>query len=159
MIDRKRNTGGRVNTPLFEDTSRYDLWLKLVMIGVPAALLINAIALISENKGDAWSMFGTMAFVILLFHAVLPKRFQVFEDRLRIVLGKPFAINIRLSNINHVRKVTGVKALASSGVRFATSSRYVVEIAHKKGLTVTISPASGEIFLEQLNRAIEIAAK
>jgi len=86
-----------------------------------------------------------------LFKAILPSRFQIFEDRLRILLGFNLAINIPFSNIVDARSVSGSKVFAYSGIRFATSNHFVVEIVRKKGLNVVISPSKGDIFLEQLN--------
>ena len=142
---------------LYEDTARYDLWVKLILGGILAALFVTGVALLFEDVAEAGIMFGATIFDALLFWAILPQRFQVFEDKLRIVLGGPFAINISLANIEAARCASGRKVFAYWGIRFATSSRYVVEIVRKKGLNLIISPANGDMFLEQLNQAIQTA--
>ena len=48
----------------------------------------------------------------------------------------------------------GVKAYFFSGIRFATSSRYVVEIVRSRGMNYVISPQNGDLFLNQLNQAV-----
>ena len=71
-------------------------------------------------------------------------------------MGTPFTINIPLSTIKEVRHSSGVKAYEYSGIRFSTSSRYVVEIVRSKGMNYVISPQNGNLFLEQLSQAIKI---
>ena len=100
-------------------------------------------------------MFGITLFDALLFKAILPRRYQIFEDGLKILMGWPFAINISFSNIKEVKPAEGRKALVYSGIRLATSTRYVIEIIRKKGLNIIISP-SNIMFLEQLNQARQI---
>jgi hypothetical protein len=94
-------------------------------------------------------------FLALLFYFIMPRKLEIQQDKLRIVLGSPFAINIPLSTIKEAKKTSGTKAFVYSGVRFATSSKYVVEIVRNKGMSYVISPRNGELFLEQLNQAIK----
>ncbi|MFC1945225.1 hypothetical protein ACFLWF_00560 [Chloroflexota bacterium] len=85
----------------------------------------------------------------------MPRKLQIYDDKLRIVLGAPLAVNIPLSTIKEARHSSGVKAYMYGGVRFATSSRYVTEIVRKKGINYVISPQNGDIFLDHLNRTIK----
>ena len=98
-------------------------------------------------------MFGITIFDSLLFKAILPRRFQIFDDKLRILLGGPLAINIALSNIADVRPASGRKVFVYWGSRFATSTSHVVEIIRKKGLNLIISPSNPDMFLEQFKQA------
>ena len=99
-------------------------------------------------------MFGITLFDALLFKTILPQRFQIYQDRVRIVLGGPLAINIPFSNIRTVRMVSARKVFVYWGNRFATSTHSIVEIVRKKGLGFAISPANRDMFLEQLNQAL-----
>ena len=147
-----------MHTLVYEDRPIYDIWLKLILGCVLALTFILGVILISENIGAALAMFGVTLFDALLFNAVLPRRFQIFEDTLKIVLGWPFAINIPFSNIIDARSTSGRKVFAYWGIRFATSTRHIVEIVRKKGLNLVISPSKGDIFLEQLNQARKAAS-
>ena len=140
------------NIVLYEDTPHYDFWLKLILGGTLALTLILGIIFISEETETAVVMFGITLFDALLFKAILPRRFQIFEDRLKILLGGPFAINIPFSNIVEAKPASGRKTVIYSGIRFATSIHHVVEIICKKGLNLVISPTNDEMFLEQLNQ-------
>ena len=143
----------KTNTLLYEDTPHYDFWLKLILGGILVLTFILGIIFISQDTEAAVVMFGITLFDALLFKAILPRRFQIFQDRLRILLGGPFAINIPFSNIAEVKTASGRKATIYSGLRLATSSYHVVEIIRKKGLNIVISPTNDEMFLEQLNQA------
>ncbi|MFC1931401.1 hypothetical protein ACFLXJ_04310 [Chloroflexota bacterium] len=130
----KKNSlsGTAVKNPVYEDTSRYDFWLKFILGSVLALTFVSGIVLLSEDVRAAAIFFGVTLFDALLFKAILPSRLQIFEDRLKIVLGGPFAINISFSKIKHIRQVSGSKTFVYGGFRLATSSRYVLEIARKK---------------------------
>lgn len=141
----------KINNLLYEDKPKYDSWLKFILGGVLALTFILGIVLLFEDIVVAWVMFGTTLFDALLFKAILPRRFQIFEDRVRILLGWHLAHDIPFSNIVDARSASGNRAFAYWGIRFATSTRFVVEIVCKKGLNVIISPSKGNIFLEQLN--------
>jgi len=70
---------------VYEDTPRYDFWLKSILGGVLALTLILGVILLSEDIGAALAMFGVTLFDALLFKAILPRRYQIFQDRVRIV--------------------------------------------------------------------------
>jgi hypothetical protein len=138
---------------IYEDILIYDRSLKIILAGILAATFIAGVILIREEIEAALIMLGLTVFDALLFKAILPQRFQIFEDRLVIALGGPFAIGIPLSNIADAKSVSGRKAFVYWGIRFATSTRNVVEIVRKKGLNIVISPNNEDVFLEQLNQA------
>jgi len=147
----------RMNELVYEDTPRYDNWLKLILGSVLALTFVLGILLLFEDNAGAWIMLVVTLFDALLFYEVLPHRYQIFKDRLRILLGRPFSINIPLSTIKEVRSASGWKAFAYKGIRLATSSKNVVEIIRHKGWNIVISPANRDVFLEQLGYALNIA--
>ncbi|MFC1958864.1 PH domain-containing protein [Chloroflexota bacterium] len=142
-----------MNYLFYEDKPKYDVWIKVLLVGVVALTFILGIVQISVDTKEALTVFGTVLFEIILFRMILPRRFQILSDKLRIVLGGPFAINIPLSDIEEVRSRTGIKAFVYFGVRFATSSSHTVEIIRKKGLNMVISPTNDDEFIKQLNQA------
>ncbi len=144
---------------VYEDKPRFDLWLELVLIGVLAATFVAGVTLLFMDIAGALVMLGVTVFDALLFKAILPRRFQIYQDRVKIVLGGPFAITVPFHNIKDVRRTPGHNSLAYNGMRFATSMKFVVEIRRYKGMNVLISPYTGEVFLEQLRQAIAGASK
>lgn len=142
-------------TPLYEDTARYDFWLNFILGGVVAITGILSVVSILRGSEDIWVWFGITIFEIVLFKAILPRKFQIFPGYLRIVLGGPLAVNLDFANIKQVRPAPARKLFAYRGIRLATSAVYLMEIVRHKGLGLVISPASGDTFLEQLRQALE----
>ncbi|MBM3156989.1 MAG: hypothetical protein FJ004_06855 [Chloroflexi bacterium] len=140
---------------LYEDDPKVDSWMKLMFAGIVLLFLIMGLVLLFEDTEAAFPMFGVAAFDAVLFRIVLPRRYQIYSDRIRIVLGGPFALNIPLSTVKEVKAASGAKAFAYSGVRFATSSKNVIEITRTRGCNYVISPSNRDVFLEQANRALE----
>lgn len=124
-----------------------------------ALTLVWGIVLVPVDLVGAWVMFGVTLFDALLFNLVLPRRLQVFNDRIRIVLGRPLVFNIPLSTIREVRPTSYSRAFAYRGFRFATSSRSVVEIVRSKGWNVVVSPANKEQFLGHVTQALKAIAR
>jgi len=139
--------------PLYEDRARYDYWLRLILFGIPLILLTIGIILIPEDRKGAIAMFSGSLFTILLFYLVLPKKYQIFKDKLKIVLGWPLYVGLSLVNISDSQITSGRKVFAYWGIRLATSTKSVVEIIRKRGLNIVISPNNGSLFVDRLNEA------
>lgn len=150
-----RDQSGNIAYLLHEYKAEYDSWLKLIVGGTLALTLILGIVLLTVDLPAAWVMFGVTLFDALLFSSVLPRRYQIFQDRLKIVLGSPFAFSIPFATIREVRPASGSKALVYWGIHWATSSRSVVEIVRSQGLSVFISPANRNEFLQELTQALK----
>ncbi len=83
----------------------------------------------------------------------MPRRYQVFEDRVHIVLGSPFAWNIPLRDIKTIGPAPKIRGFFYGGVRFVTSLASIVEITRRNGMDVVFSPLHPDMFIEQVNRA------
>ena len=148
---------------LYEDKPRYDLWLEAVVAFAPILCIVLGLltyygVLPAESEEETRTasivLFAASAFVLLLFWAIFPRRYQILEDRIKIVLGRPFSFNIGFDTVKETRGAGGGKALAYSGLRFVTSTKSVVEIVRNRGMNVVISPSNRELFLEELNKAV-----
>ncbi|MEL7562857.1 PH domain-containing protein [Dehalogenimonas sp. 4OHTPN] len=103
-------------------------------------------------------MAVTAVFEAALFYFIVPRKYQVMSDRLRIRLGGPIKMDMPFSTIKEARPGKGTEAWVYWGLRLATSSRGVVEIIRRGGgLDAVISPRDRETFLEQLNLAMAAA--
>ena len=97
-------------------------------------------------------MLGDAFIIGLILWLVLPHSYQVFEDRLRIVLGGPLAVNIDFAQINKI-EITNKLDLTVNFVTTVANS--YVRIIKKRGLNVAISPEHSELFVEEANRALQ----
>lgn len=140
---------------IHEEPAEYTSWFKFLFL-IPIGLFIGAvISSLNQESEASLVLLGEGIFFILLFYFIMPRRYQIFHDKLKIILGSPFSIDIPLSTIREVKHSSGIKALFYYGVRFVTSTKYVVELVRNKGLNYVISPKNGEIFIEQLSQAID----
>jgi Mg2+/Co2+ transporter CorB len=137
---------------LYQDEPVYGLFLKVIMIVVPVSLLVTSISLAYSGESEGALALLVETFIIsLIFLSVFPRRYQVFEDHLRIALGGPFSVKVGFSNIKTVRVTTKL----NFGVNFATRmTGSYVEIALKRGLNINITPRDNASFAENANRAI-----
>ena len=150
-----RDKTGNLAYLVYEDRPQYDLWLKLIVGSTLTLTLVMGIALLSVDLLATWVLLGVTVFDALLFSAIIPRRYQIYQDRLRIVLGKPFAVSISFAAIKEARSAAGSTTFMYWGIRFATSAKSVVEIVRSKGLNIVISPADRDAFLEQFARALK----
>ena len=146
---------GNMSYLIYEDSALYDPWLKIILGSTLALTLVMGIVFLPFDVAGAYVMFGVTLFDALLFNAILPRRYQIYQDRLRIVLGKPFAVSISFATIKEARSAAGSTIFIYWGIRFATSAKSVVEIVRSKGLNIVISPTDRDAFLEQLTQALQ----
>lgn len=157
---RHRQTVGerdKAAIPVHEQAALYDSWTKYILAAILALTLIPGLWFLSTEPETGCVLLGCTLFDVLLFHAILPRRYQLFNDRLRIVLGWPFAMNISLDTIREVRTADSWLAFAYWGIRFATSTRSMVEIDRSRGLNVVISPVERDTFIAQVSRLLPSA--
>ncbi len=141
-------------TPIYEDGAAIDWWFKALIVATIAATFIPGLAIVSHQPLAGWLLLGTTVFDGLLFHVLLPRRFRLYSDRLRVVLGYPFAFSVRLDTIKEARAVSSAQTLFNTGLRMATSPSHGVEVRRRGGSDLMISPMNRELFLEQVNGAL-----
>lgn len=142
---------------MYEDTARYDKLQFVVLAVILAASLVPAIVYLFFDTAGAAFLFGITLLDALIFHLVFPRRYQVFNTKLRIVMGWPISWDIKLATIKEARPAPAISTWIYSGFRLATSSATAVEVVRKRGMGVIISPSDRKTFLEQLNAAIRLA--
>lgn len=137
---------------IYEDSPHYDVWLKGIMMLPIFFILIGLYYLFIHDIASAVGLFATAVLMGAIYWAVLPRKYQILDSKIRIVLGGQFSFNIPFDTLETAGKPEGV----SLGLNFATTflSQHVVEIKRKKGMTVNITPNDRDLFLENLNKAV-----
>jgi len=137
---------------LYQDEPAYGLLLKLIIVIMPVALLAASIYVLSLGDSSGGLALLVEAFIIgFIFWIVFPRRYQVYEDHVRIVLGGPFSVKVGFDKIKTIR----VTSRLTFSVNFATKlTRSYVEIAKKRGLSIAITPRANDLFDENANRAL-----
>lgn len=130
---------------IYEDKPKYDTATKLTIIIIPTFCLFIAFQYPEPQ------LFAIAVVVLAVFWIIFPRRYQIFEDKLRVVLGKPFSFNIPFEAI----KSAGAPQKIGFGMNWATSmTKRGVEITRKKRMNVFITPSDGDSFIENLNGAL-----
>jgi len=142
---------------LYQDDPGWGLFLKLITVIGPAALLASSYYLFSRGETEGGRVLLLEAFIFsAIFLAIFPRSYRIYEDHLRIVLGGPFSIKIGLDKIKSV-EVTGK---LNFSINFATRMTGIyVAIIMKKGMTIAITPKDNNQFVENANRALSEWAK
>ncbi|MFC2012442.1 PH domain-containing protein [Chloroflexota bacterium] len=137
---------------LYQDEPAYGLILKLIIMIVPVASLVGSIYLfLSGNTIDASLLLVEACVVSLIFWCVFPRKYQVYEAHLSIVLGGPFSVKIRFDNVKSIDATS--RPILS--VNFVTRlTKNYVSINKKKGLSVAITPRDNDLFVENANEAM-----
>ncbi len=137
---------------LYQDVPAYGLFLKLLIVIMPVAMLAAGIYVFSSGDSDDGLALLIEAFIIgFIFWVVFPRRYQIYEDHVRIVLGGPFSVKVGFNKIKTLR-VTSRQTLS---VNFVTKlTKNYVEIAIKRGLSIAITPGDNDLFVENANQAL-----
>jgi hypothetical protein len=108
--------------------------------------------LITAQVEAAIGMFAITLLMAATYWAIFPRKYLILDSKIRIVLGGQFSFNIPFDNLETARAPQGV----SLGINFATTflSKHAVEIIRKKGLNINITPSDRELFLDNLNKAL-----
>ena len=140
---------------VYENRPRYDSSLKWLVSAILGLTFIPAIILLNIDIIGPWALLAGTALDALLLYIIIPRKYQVFSDRVKIVLGGPFSIDLRFSTIEEVCAVTDTKTFVYWGVRMATSSKGIIEIVRQSGIDVVISPRDSDTFLGQIREAMD----
>jgi hypothetical protein len=126
--------------------------LRTIFLIVPVSLVIAAFSLwySSQNPENLFLLAEGVGIGLALW-AVIPRRYQVFEDRLCIVLGGPVTFQIGFDQIASI-EITSRTALTLNLV--SRIERTYIRIVKKKGFSVAITPENKELFLENANLAL-----
>jgi len=137
---------------LYQDIPAYGLLLKLLVVIMPVALLVVSIYLFSTgNSDDGLALLIETIIIGFIFWVVFPRRYQVYEDHLRIVLGGTFSVKVGFNKIKTI-EVTSRQTLS---VNFVTKlTKNYVGITKKRGLSIAITPADNDSFVENANQAL-----
>jgi len=141
-----------MDTVIYEDNPHYDVWLKGIMMLPAFFLIIGIYYLVTAQVGSAIGLFATGVLMGAIYWAVFPRKYQILDSKIKIVLGGQFSFNVPFDNLELAGKPEGV----SLGINFATTfiSEHIVEIKRKKGMKVNITPNDRDLFLENLNKAV-----
>jgi hypothetical protein len=143
---------------IYEENPHYDFLQK----GATAIVMLPVIIILfCLFTGNAIGVIGGFVAGLLMgfYHWWLfPRKYQIFDSKLRIVLGGPFPLDIPFDNLETARQPTRKQWFLGTTLGFGTYSReHAVQIVRKNSRllkSVNINPRDREEFLSHLNKAL-----
>jgi len=143
-----------MDSVIYQDNTNKDIWLKLIL-AIPVLIILGTAfyLLISNDVKTAIEMFGVVILILIIFWLIFPKKYIILDSKVKIVLGGPFSFNIPFNSIKIARIPKGL----TTGINFPSSfsGKHAVQIVREKGLSVNITPANRELFLKNLEKAMD----
>jgi hypothetical protein len=136
---------------LYQDDPVSGWIFRVITIVIILAFLVGSAVLLSSGEtGGFLALLLEGLIVFLILWVVIPRKYQVFQDQIKIVFGGPFYVRIGFDNIKQIE--TTNKTYFT--INYATAiTRTYVRIEKKKGLSVAITPKSNEQFVENAKLA------
>ena len=144
---------------IHEDTPRFDLLFKL-LLAIPIGIVVIPAMILPSTARDLnfWLALAMVPCYGVFLYVYIPRRYQIFTDRMRIVIGKPFVINLPFSTIQEVRPVSAIRVFVPGWLRMAFSLEGTVGVIRRRGTNVVISPTDRDNFLSCINQALKAAS-
>jgi hypothetical protein len=135
----------------------YRLHIRLVIYLIVAALFVTLIQ-IEEGALFFIAIIAAALLILIFLIAIFPAKYQIFDDRIRIVLGTLLFhrdIDIPFNNIENTKEAKW-KDLWGLNLNLisAYSSDDILQIIRKHGAKININPTNRKVFLEYLNKAL-----
>lgn len=142
---------------VYEDKPRTDIWLKLIFTLPSAILLISALIFSKTDPACAlyfiYGAAGTALLMGILYILILPTRYSILNNKIRIQFRGPLSFNIPFDTVAGVRDARW----STVGINLPTnmSQAAALEIARKGRMAVTITPSEKQAFIESFHKAFE----
>ncbi|MEW6143192.1 MAG: hypothetical protein AB1597_08615 [Chloroflexota bacterium] len=140
---------------IHEDRPRYDPRLKGIFGVVFAVLIYSGIeAYLNEGLEAASFVLIPVVVVGLALYLVMPRRYQVLDDCLKVVMGGGFSIGYPFSTMKGIVQRSDIWF----SINFVTtfSSKHVVYLIRTKGFPVAISPSEPQALIATTERAMAL---
>ena len=142
------------NILLYEDEPAGWIFKFFFVLITLVPLAVSVYFWVSGDNAGSLAML-IVAFVIgLAFWIVSPSKYQVYEDHLQILLGGPFVVKIRFDQIAAIEVTDKTTSEFTTIKLISKVTNTYVRIGMKKGLSITITPKSDALFVENANRSL-----
>ena len=142
------------NLLLYEDEPAGWIFKFFFMIVTLVLLAGSVYFWVSGDNANGLTML-VVAFVLgLAFWIVSPRKYQVYGDRLQILLGGPFVVKIGFDQIAAIEVTDRTTSELAAIKLISKVTNTYVRIGRKKGLSITITPKSDALFVENTNRSL-----
>ena len=146
-----------------EQLPRYDLGYWLLVTLFPVGFIIGGFwhythPEVEDAMAGAITSWGVTIFWVILFWAISPRRYQLLDDSVKVILGGPFSFNILLKSIKKVEYPTTFSSQMYSVHRYLACFNPKYYIWIKRGSiskNAVIAPQDPSLFVESLLQALK----
>ena len=137
---------------IFQDPPAQGSALKVIFLIAPLLMIFAGFYLwsIGEIEG-ALTLLADALIIGLILRLLLPRSYQVYGDRIRIVLGGPLALNFTFRQIKSIQSSS--KMVATMNFVTAFRKQYVL-ITRSPGMSIAITPEHNDLFVAGANKAL-----
>ena len=136
---------------IYQDTARYDMWFKVVLL-LPAVVIAFAIfGNFKMGEEAKYIVIAVVAVVGLAFWLLMPRRFIIFEDRLKFIQGIGISFSVSFDRIEAAREL----GKTAFNINLSTSNTTAIELVVKQGMNINFSPEDRDEFIKKLNQSVE----
>lgn len=142
---------------IYEERLKLGLVLKLVLIFTLGILIcLTAWSFYISEVVSAWILLIVLVFTAILFFVVIPRKYQIFDDKLKVVCGL-LRINIPFEDIKVIETRPPSNIYGSlEALRFGIGTgEKSIMIKRKHGMNILIQPMDTEKFMEVLNNMMK----
>lgn len=152
--------GKQSESVVYEDKPRYDLSYLIGPVVFVSLLLVLALYFYLRDPLFGLLLLAPALVVGIANFALLPRKLCILEDRIKIVQGCAFSTKILFDTIEtaHITTIdseSGVFTPLRLNWETAHSKNGSIMIVRKKKMNATISPKNPDLFLENLNKAVD----
>jgi hypothetical protein len=138
---------------IYEEKLKLGWILKLIILSIFIVLSPEIIWFLwNKNFAASWILLIALGFVLALFFAIIPRKYQILDDEIRIVMGL-LKINIPFSNIDSIETRPPSSIYVSfEGMRLGSGTgEKCILIKRKRGANILIQPMNTKKFQQILN--------
>jgi hypothetical protein len=153
-----------MNLVIFEDSIKYDNWIKVVLVLSLVLLIVLGILFYvdardsdifpgepaAESRTGSFALFAAAVFLMAIYWLVLPRTIAVSQEGL-ILRFRAFRWNIPFATIRSIEPASGMIVWWAHS--WITSYRSQIEIIRKYRLKIRVSPSRRDQFLEYAHKA------
>ncbi len=138
---------------IYEDNPHIDTWMRAILLLPSAIIVMTAIITWQESWQVALYLIAGAVLFGFVFTFIVPIRYCIFNNKIRIEFRGPFAFNIPFETVTGLREPRWF----SAGVNLPTnmSQSCALEIARKGRMPVNITPADKQAFISNFNKAFQ----
>ena len=138
---------------VYEEKLKIGLSLKVLLMFTFGVII--GLTVWSFHTGEtvgAWILLIVLVFTAVLLFAVLPRKYQIFSDKIKVVCGL-LRIDILFGDVNAVEIRPRSDIYGSlEALRFGTGTgQKCIMIKRKRGMNILIQPRNTERFMEMIN--------